>query len=40
MGYMGNWLEIFKDKTINNHQKRDLIPIVEDNFRATSKFMT
>jgi len=48
MGYMGHWLEIFKDKNINSNQneKLDLIPIVEDNFthglngNTTSKFMT
>jgi hypothetical protein len=34
MGYMGHWLEVFKDKNINTdkNSKRDLIPIVEDNF--------
>ena len=47
MGYMGHWLEVFKDKNINSNQneKLDLIPIVEDNFTmglngGTSKFMT
>ena len=46
MGYMGHWIEIFKDKNVNVQTDKDLIPIVESNFKqglnlgSTSKFMT
>ena len=46
MGYMGHWIEIFKDKNVSVQTDKDLIPIVESNFVQglnhgnTSKFMT
>ena len=46
MGYMGHWIEIFKDKNVHVQTDKDLIPIVESNFVQglnhgnTSKFMT